>query len=577
MPLEGTGALDARAVEGAARHPFRTSSRGALRPARTFCHACWLVLAAAVVPGTVGDGVLIPKLAEYVSSPRVRASLAAFNTRCSAELPKLKEHARRYEHLERVLVFEPSEWKTQGIGTLVWWYLGAWNAGMHIQRAVFFSNGDSPSFEMNQLFHADAFSHNMLINWNWADPSVKRNVSQAMARFGLRGPDARIDALCQRALLGRPARCTYLTSRIAGRDGARARAASGLRAGPSAGQQFGTMKEAADALSSSRWVVLRLWEGSEGQQVRKWPTGWLARVPSGSTKGGIDCLMAAVLRPAPAVQRALLPLLKRADRSNGGLAGLHLRTHALDIVLSKRKQCVREEHERQAALLGLVEFANASAAGARHERAGAVVSFSLEQAWALWNRMASNNCPHCGQPKQVERLSVCSGLVDIDATVPALRGRGTFGRLLACTLMRSAQAVRARGGSAHLFLSSDSPGLLKLLRATPAVFELVITSENAPAHVQCDPDRKRMHDACGSSKRQEAAGVKAAVDLVMLSLSDWAVQYSTSTFFDTALGMNALFTPENKGQGECIRAPWSEVGCKRGWAAGWTFRCEGAR
>lgn len=517
-----------------------------------------------VVDVPITPGVLVAKEAAFSSSPRVRAAAAAFTSRCSAMVPSLKEHAQRYHGLERVLAFELPAWQTQGIGTLMWWYAGAWSAGMRHKRAVFLSNGDARSFQINRLFHAEAFSRGRLVNWNWADPAVRAAVGHAMARFGLTEPDAHVDVIDN----GHQQACEHRTRR-----------ATSAGASGSAGGPFSSLDEALDSLNGSRWVVVRLRDRRDGRPVEKWPTRWLARIPKPDQRESFDCLTAAVLQSAPAVQRAVLPVLERAE--GRALGGLHLRTGALDIIVGGtgggvRKACTREEESRQAALLGLARVGglgggNRSAARAQ-PWAAPPVKLSLERAWALWARMAAENCPRCGSADQADTLAVCKGLAGVDAEAPALAGRGTFGRILACALARSTTAARGPPGSARLFLSTDSAGMLDLLRATPAAMQRVLTSEHAPAHVQCDRTRERLHDACGSASRQQAAELKAAADLAVLGLSDWLLQFSTSTFFTTALMTNALAKAGEGGRGECQRGPWSEVGCNRK-VEYWAVRC----
>ncbi|KAG8459082.1 hypothetical protein KFE25_002489 [Diacronema lutheri] len=536
------------------------------------------------VPGERGGGLLVAMLPKFSASPRVKTFTAAFNARCAPELAAHKEHVQRYRQLERVLVFEPPQWASQGIGTLVWWYVGAWELGMKSARAAFFSNGPSgDGFELNRLFHADALSRKELINWNWADPLVRRNVSETMARHGLRAPDGIVHSVCEErknCVFHARARRVPRRQRRGARASARGDARRALHEDDAASTPHTTLHSALGELDGCRWVAVRIAADAHQRPVLKWPTSWVARVMHRISNDGLDCLTASVLRPAPAVQRALLPVLRGLPQPAGTLAGLHVRTLGLDIILrgNGRTACGREEYGRQAALLGLMQLTDANGSAVAESVGPApIVHSSLDGAWAMWSRMASGNCPHCGEPTQAEQLPVCRGLVDVGSAVPALRGRGMLGALLACPLVRSAGGTRARAGVARIFLATDSVGLLKLLHATPGVSRLIVTSENAPVHVQCDRSKRRVHDSCGGERRRDAAGVKAAADLVMLGMSDWAMQYSASTFFDTALAMNPLFRPgASVGAGECVRAPWSVPGCRlpKSPPIHWTSRCD---
>ncbi|KAJ1632064.1 hypothetical protein T492DRAFT_991690 [Pavlovales sp. CCMP2436] len=528
--------------------------------------------------------VFVHKLPDFVASPRVKTVTAAFNARCSSELASLKAHAARYRTLERVLVFEPPASDTQGIGTLAWWYYGAWVLGMRSERAAFFANGYGTAFELNRFFHADAFARNQLINWNWADTAVRGNVSAAMAAHGLSRPDGIIDSICTSR--GR-VMCAYVATGPTKLGSAPRRKLK---------RSFDTLAAAIDSLASCRWVVVKLWNEVVGRPVNKWPGNWVRR---GGREGmtAFDCLMASLLKPAPIVQQSLLQLLSNLDRAGAGLAGLHIRTLALDIIIKVNKDaqmCTREERDRQAALLGLLELRGderpEGAADALSNPGGRGVAYSLKGAWELWNRMAADNCGHpdsrCGPPadrlttlsaSRWPLLSVCNGTGRVRHRVPALNAPGTLSSLLACSLARSAASAHACGRQSRIFLATDSVGLLKLLRATPGLSKLIVTSDYLPAHVQCDHTRKRLHDACGSARSQEVAGVKAAVDVVMLGISDWAMQYSSSTLFETAVSINPLIRSSADGlAGQCQRAPWSVVGCKEG-LVHWTYRCKSER
>ncbi|KAJ1632058.1 hypothetical protein T492DRAFT_1114533 [Pavlovales sp. CCMP2436] len=259
--------------------------------------------------------VFVHKLSDFVASPRVKTATAAFNARCSSELASLKAHAARYRTLERVLVFEPPASDTQGIGTLAWWYYGAW-----------------------------------LINWNWADTAPWPDRLRGNGHLWISDARRKLE------------------------------------------RRFNTLAEAIDSLASCRWVVVKLWRMVVGRPVEKWPGNWVMKQGEPSGKTAFYCLMASLLKPAPIVQQSLLPLLSSSDRVGAGLAGLPIRTLALDIIIKVNKDaqvCTREERDRQAALLGLFELRGderpGEAADAHSSPGGRGVAYSLEGVWELWN------------------------------------------------------------------------------------------------------------------------------------------------------------------------------------------------